>query len=96
MIPPKQNEAFEKFLETVKDNGVLEADNGVLEADTTTLVFLGAALAIRCRHCAERFIGYAKTIGVSDEQMGAVAAIAMCVRAGSARALAFEIAEAQD
>ncbi|MBU1275671.1 MAG: carboxymuconolactone decarboxylase family protein [Proteobacteria bacterium] len=89
MIPPKQNEAFEKFLETVKDNGVLEAD-------TTTLVFLGAALAIRCRHCAERFIGYAKTIGVSDEQMGAVAAIAMCVRAGSARALAFEIAEAQD
>lgn len=89
MIPPKQNEAFEQFLATVKDNGVLDEE-------TTILVFLGAAMAIRCKHCAERFIAHAKTLGVSDEQMGAVAAIAMCVRAGSARSLALDIAEAQN
>lgn len=89
MIPPKQNEAFEQFLATVYENGVLTPE-------ITILVFLGAALAIRCRHCAERFIAHAKTLGLSDGQMGAVAAIAMCVRAGSARALALEIAEARD
>ncbi|MBU1157000.1 MAG: carboxymuconolactone decarboxylase family protein [Proteobacteria bacterium] len=89
MISPRQNEAFENFLATVKDNGVLDEE-------TTILAFLTAALAIRCRHCAERFIDYAKNLGISDEKMGAAAAIAMCVRAGSARALAFEIAEAQD
>ena len=89
MILPKQNEAFEHFLETVYENGVLTPE-------TTTLVFLGAAMAIRCKHCAERFIAHAKTLEVSDEQMGAVAAIAMCVRAGSARALAFDLAEEQD
>ena len=89
MIPPKQNEAFEKLLESVKDNGVLSRD-------TTTLVFLGAAMAIRCKHCAERFIAQAKEQGISEEQMGAVAAIAMCVRAGSARSMALEIAEAQN
>lgn len=85
MIPPKQNEAFEQFVESAKGNGVLDPN-------TTTLIFLGAALAIRCRPCAERFIAQAKEQGISDEQMGAVAAIAMCVRAGSARALAWEIA----
>ena len=89
MISPKQNEAFEKFLATVKDNGVLDEE-------TTILAFLTAALAIRCRHCAERFIDYAKNLGISDDKMGAVAAVAMCVRAGSARALAFDLAEKQD
>ncbi len=89
MISPQQNQAFESFLATVKDNGVLDEE-------TTILAFLCAALAIRCRHCAERFIEYAKGIGVSQEKMGAVAAIAMCVRAGSARALALDLAEKQD
>ena len=89
MILPKQNEAFENFLATVKENGALDQE-------TTILVFLGAAMAIRCKHCAERFIAQAKEQGISEEQMGAVAAIAMCVRAGSARAMALEIAEARN
>ncbi|BEQ14598.1 carboxymuconolactone decarboxylase family protein [Desulfoferula mesophila] len=88
MISPEQNEAFEKFLATVKDNGVLDEE-------TTTLAFLCASLAIRCRHCAERFIKQAKDQGISEEKMGAVAAVAMCVRAGSARSLALELVEEQ-
>lgn len=89
MISAKQNEAFENFLATVKDNGVLDEE-------TTILAFLTAAMAIRCEHCAEKFIEQAKQLGISQEKMGAVAAVAMCVRAGSARALAFDLAEEQD
>ncbi|MCB2192304.1 MAG: carboxymuconolactone decarboxylase family protein [Deltaproteobacteria bacterium] len=85
MILPEHNEAFEKFVNTVKGNSVLSPE-------TTTLIFLGAAMAIRCHPCAERFIAQAKDLGLSDEQMGTAAAIAMCVRAGSTRAMAMEIA----
>lgn len=85
MIPPKPNQAFEDLVATVKDNGVLSPE-------TTTLIFLGAALAIRCRPCAEKSIAQGKELGLSDEQMGLAASIAMCVRAGSARALALELA----
>ena len=88
MIPQRQNEAFEQFLETVKNNGVLDPK-------TTTMLFLAASVAVRCRTCAERFIAQARELGVSEEEMGAVEAVAMAVRAGSGRALIWEIEGAE-
>lgn len=84
MIPPEQNQAFESFIAKVKDNGILDPV-------TTTLIFVGAALAVRCRPCMERFMAQAREQGIGEEQIGAAQAIAMAVRAGSARALVQEL-----
>ncbi|KMY68811.1 hypothetical protein AAU61_04250 [Desulfocarbo indianensis] len=78
MLPEEQMEAFHNFAR------ICAASSG-LDEPTTTLLFLAAAMALRCPACMERFVNQAREQGLADEVIGAVGAIAMAVAAGSVR-----------
>ena len=65
-------------------------NNGALDQKTTTLLFLTAAMALGCAPCVRRFMDKAGSLGLTEEETGAALAVAMCVRAGSARAHTLE------
>jgi AhpD family alkylhydroperoxidase len=54
-----------------------------LDPKTQLLVALGAAVAARCQHCFETLYGAADKVGASDQEIGAVVAIAAKVSAKS-------------
>jgi len=78
MLPEEQMEAFHNFVRVC-------AEGSGLDEPTTTLLFLAAAMALRCPGCMEHFANQAREQGLPEETIGAVGAIAMAVAAGSVR-----------
>lgn len=84
MLPQDMLEAFEEFARAAHHNDILDPKTSLLAA-------LASALAIGCETCTANFLGRAREAGVSDQEIGAVTAIAMCVNAGSVRAKAMNV-----
>jgi len=57
--------------------------SGVIDPKTTFMIQIGAAMSIGCYPCMEILISMAKEKGISNEEVGAIQAIAMAVAAGS-------------
>ena len=89
MIPKEMLEAFEGFANAAHFNDILDTKVSLVAA-------LASALAIGCEPCTENFLGRAREAGLTDDEIGAVAAIAMCVNAGSVRAKAMMVLEDQE
>jgi alkylhydroperoxidase/carboxymuconolactone decarboxylase family protein YurZ len=78
MLPEKQKQAYEAFYNST-------AESGILDPKTTVMVQLAAAFALGCYPLMEYFFGVARESGLTDEEIGAVQAIAMGVSAGRIR-----------
>jgi AhpD family alkylhydroperoxidase len=76
MMPKHLKQGFADFHKTV-------VNNGILDPRTTFMIQMGVAMAIGCYPCMEILTGVAGERGVSDEELGAIHAIAMLVSAGS-------------
>ena len=89
MLSKEHQRAFEEFIEA------MHGEAG-LDRATLCLVSLGAALALGCPVCIDRFIALARSEGVSQSQIGAVAAATMAVAAGNVRNRILEASTRQD
>ena len=87
MLLNEQREAFEAFRKTA-------FENHILDARTATIAGLACAMALRCEKCIQRFLDQGRELDLSSGEIATVAAIAMCVRAGSARNTVTESYEA--
>jgi alkylhydroperoxidase/carboxymuconolactone decarboxylase family protein YurZ len=76
MMPKHLKQGFADFHKTV-------VNNGIIDPRTTFMIQMGVAMAIGCYPCMEILTGVAGEKGVSDEELGAIHAIAMLVSAGS-------------
>jgi alkylhydroperoxidase/carboxymuconolactone decarboxylase family protein YurZ len=74
----RQKTAFEEFYNSARYNGVLDDK-------TSFLVHLGVAMAIGCYPCMRYYLDQVDHIGLSDDEISAVEAIAMAVSAGKVR-----------
>jgi alkylhydroperoxidase/carboxymuconolactone decarboxylase family protein YurZ len=79
LLPERQNQTYEEFYEST-------ANNEILDQKTTIMIQLAASFALGCYPWMEHFFGVAKEIGLTDNEIGAVQAIAMGVSAGRIRA----------
>ena len=76
MMPQHLKQGFAHFHKTV-------VNNGILDPKTTFMIQMGVAMAIGCYPCMEILTGMAGERGVSEQELGAIHAIAMLVSAGS-------------
>ena len=72
---PQQKEAFDNFYKSARHSGVL--DN-----KTSLLVHLSAAMAVGCYPCMQYYLDQVDDVGLTDDEISTVEAIAMAVSAG--------------
>jgi hypothetical protein len=59
MLPKTQQDSFGAFYDSARHNTILEAK--------TTLLHLGAAMALGCNPCMEYYLGQTEKEGITDE-----------------------------
>jgi len=84
MLPKTQQDTFGAFYDSARHNTILEP--------RTTLLHLGAAMALGCNPCMEYYLGQAEKGEITVEEIGAVQTVVMAVAASKVNA---QLREAQ-
>jgi alkylhydroperoxidase/carboxymuconolactone decarboxylase family protein YurZ len=74
-LPEAQQKAFDEFYDSVRNNTVLDVK-------TTMMIHLASAMAVACHPCVQYDVSQAETVGISEEERGAIQAIVMAVSGG--------------
>lgn len=75
MLPKKQQETYDSFRDTVRNNEIFDPK-------TTLLLHLCTAMALGCAPCIEAYLAKAMKQGFTEEEIGAVQGVVMGLSSG--------------